>query len=161
VPAAVLKHANAFMRLFEDSPEFLARAISRSAQLYLDGLPPPDVQGTDDYTLQASYSVHTPGQCAASVPQEPRGHSSTSSRREHAALGRLGLRGRARSLLTTPGRSPPASATQRRFFGADETLFVVRHVDGEQDRVARHLGKGDLVLCDRKLPQVDPALASS
>ena len=26
VPANVLKHANAFMRLFEDSPEFLARS---------------------------------------------------------------------------------------------------------------------------------------
>ena len=26
VPASVLKHANAFMRLFEDSPEFMARA---------------------------------------------------------------------------------------------------------------------------------------
>ena len=26
VPASVLKHANAFMRLFEDSPEFLARS---------------------------------------------------------------------------------------------------------------------------------------
>ena len=39
VPGGVLKHANAFMRLFEDSPEFIARAIARSAQLYLERLP--------------------------------------------------------------------------------------------------------------------------
>src|SRR6478735_624005 len=38
VPTSVLKHANAFMRLFEDSPEFLARTIARSAELYLERL---------------------------------------------------------------------------------------------------------------------------
>ena len=31
VPSSVLKHANAFMRLFEDSPQFLARAIARAS----------------------------------------------------------------------------------------------------------------------------------
>ena len=61
VPASVLKHANAFMRLFEDSPEFLARAIARAAQLYLERLPPPMFKALMDYTLQASYSWHTPG----------------------------------------------------------------------------------------------------
>jgi len=56
VPASVLKHANAFMRLFEDSAEFMARAIVRAAQLYLDRLPPPMFKALMDYTLQASYS---------------------------------------------------------------------------------------------------------
>ena len=41
VPAGVLKHANAFMHLFEDSPTFLARVIARAANLYLERLPPP------------------------------------------------------------------------------------------------------------------------
>ncbi|MGZ4975256.1 MAG: Orn/Lys/Arg decarboxylase N-terminal domain-containing protein, partial [Limisphaerales bacterium] len=61
VPASVLKHANAFMRLFEDSAEFMARAITRSAQLYLDRLAPPMFKALMDYTLHASYSWHTPG----------------------------------------------------------------------------------------------------
>jgi arginine decarboxylase len=61
VPSSVLKHANAFMRLFEDSFEFMARAIARSARLYLDRLPPPMFKALMDYTLQASYSWHTPG----------------------------------------------------------------------------------------------------
>src|ERR1700745_3757770 len=50
VPTSVLKHANAFMRLFEDSPEFLARSIARSAQLYLDRLPPPMFKSLMEYT---------------------------------------------------------------------------------------------------------------
>src|SRR6185369_11165065 len=61
VPARVMKHTNAFMRLFEDSPEFMARAIARSAQLYLDRLAPPMFKALMDYTLHASYSWHTPG----------------------------------------------------------------------------------------------------
>jgi arginine decarboxylase len=61
VPSSVLKHANAFMRLFEDSFEFMARAIARAARLYLDRLPPPMFKALMDYTLHASYSWHTPG----------------------------------------------------------------------------------------------------
>src|SRR5215475_13527927 len=38
VPSSVLKHTNAFMRLFEDSAEFLARAICRAAELYVERL---------------------------------------------------------------------------------------------------------------------------
>jgi arginine/lysine/ornithine decarboxylase len=53
VPACVLKHANAFMQLFEDSPEFIARAIARAAQNYLDRPPPPMFKALMDYTLQA------------------------------------------------------------------------------------------------------------
>ena len=52
---------NAFMRLFEDSAEFMARAIVRAAQLYLQRLPPPMFKALMEYTLQASYSWHTPG----------------------------------------------------------------------------------------------------
>ena len=61
VPAGVLKHANAFMHLFEDSPTFLARVIARAANLYLERLPPPMFKALMDYTLHASYSWHTPG----------------------------------------------------------------------------------------------------
>ena len=61
VPTNVLKHANAFMRLFEDSAEFIARVIVRAAQLYLERLPPPMFKALMEYTYQASYSWHTPG----------------------------------------------------------------------------------------------------
>src|SRR4029078_4184701 len=60
-PATVLRHANAFMRLFEDSPEFLARVIARAANLYLERLPAAMFKALMDYTLHGSYSWHTPG----------------------------------------------------------------------------------------------------
>src|SRR5262249_56570607 len=60
VPSSVLKHANAFMRLFEDSAEFMARAICPAAELYVERLPPPMFRALMDYTLHASYSWHTP-----------------------------------------------------------------------------------------------------
>ena len=47
VPASVLRHANAFMRLFEDSPEFLARAIARAARTLSRAPGAADVQGAD------------------------------------------------------------------------------------------------------------------
>jgi arginine decarboxylase len=61
VPASVLKHANAFMQLFEDSPEFIARAITQAARNYIERLPPPMFKALMEYTLQGSYSWHTPG----------------------------------------------------------------------------------------------------
>jgi arginine decarboxylase len=61
VPSSVLRHANAFMRLFEDSFEFIARVITRAAELYLSRLPPPMFKAFMDYTLHARYSWHTPG----------------------------------------------------------------------------------------------------
>jgi arginine decarboxylase len=54
VPAGVLRHANAFLRLFEDSPEFLARTITHSAEQYIEGLPPPMFRALMEYTRGAS-----------------------------------------------------------------------------------------------------------
>src|SRR6266850_1314457 len=80
VPAAVLKHANAFMRLFEDSPEFLARAIARSAQLYLDRLAPPMFKALMDYTLPASATPRASSaptrRCSSSAAPPPPTRSS-------------------------------------------------------------------------------------
>lgn len=52
VPAAILRHANAFLRLFEDSPGFMVWVVARAAQSYLDSLPPPMFRALMDYTLQ-------------------------------------------------------------------------------------------------------------
>src|SRR5262249_4513927 len=61
VPVSVLRHANAFMKLFEDSFDFLARSIAHAAQAYLDRLPPPMFKALMEYTLNGEYSWHTPG----------------------------------------------------------------------------------------------------
>ena len=152
VPAAVMKHANAFMRLFEDSPEFLARSISRSAQLYLDRLAPPMFKALMDYTFQASYSWHTPGHGGGiGFRKSPVGQlfyqffgENTLRSDVSVSVGALG------SLLDHTGPIAAGERNAARIFGSDETLFVVGGTSAANKIVWKGtVGRGDLVLCDR------------
>jgi arginine decarboxylase len=152
VPASVLKHANAFMRLFEDSPEFLARAIARAAQLYLERLPPPMFKALMDYTLHAAYSWHTPGHGGGvAFRKSPVGHlfyqffgENTLRSDISVSVGMLG------SLLDHTGPIAEGERNAARIFGTDETLFVVGGTS-TANKIVWHgmVGRGDLVLCDR------------
>ena len=112
VPASVLKHANAFMRLFEDSPEFLARTIARSAELYLERLAPPMFKALMDYTLHASYSWHTPGHGGGvGFRKSPVGQMFYSSSARTPCVPTSRFRsGRSVHCLITPVRSRQANA---------------------------------------------------
>jgi len=152
VPASVLKHANAFMRLFEDSPEFLARTIARSAELYLERLAPPMFKALMDYTLHASYSWHTPGHGGGvGFRKSPVGQMFYSFFGENTlrsdvsvSVGALG------SLLDHTGPIAAGERNAARIFGSDETLFVVGGTS-TANKIIWHgmVGRGDLVLCDR------------
>ena len=152
VPASVLKHANAFMQLFEDSPEFLARVIARAANLYLERLPPPMFKALMDYTLHASYSWHTPGHGGGvAFRKSPVGNlfyhffgENTLRSDISVSVGMLG------SLLDHTGPIAEGERNAARIFGADETLFVVGGTS-TANKIVWHgmVGKGDLVLCDR------------
>jgi arginine decarboxylase len=152
VPASVLKHANAFMRLFEDSPEFLARAIARSAELYLGRLPPPMFKALMDYTLHASYSWHTPGHGGGvAFRKSPVGQlfyeffgENTLRSDISVSVGQLG------SLLDHTGPIAAGERNAARIFGTDETLFVVGGTS-TSNKIVWHgmVSQGDLVLCDR------------
>jgi arginine decarboxylase len=152
VPASVLKHANAFMRLFEDSSEFLARVIARAAHLYLEGLPPPMFKALMEYTLQASYSWHTPGHGGGvAFRKSPVGQlfyeffgENTLRSDISVSVGKLG------SLLDHTGPIAEGERNAARIFGSDETLFVVGGTS-TANKIVWHgtVGKGDLVLCDR------------
>jgi arginine decarboxylase len=152
VPASVLKHANAFMRLFEDSAEFLARAIARSAQLYLERLPPPMFKALMGYTLHASYSWHTPGHGGGTAfRKSPVGQlfyhffgENTLRSDISVSVGQLG------SLLDHTGPIAEGERNAARIFGTDETLFVVGGTS-TANKIVWHgmVGRGDLVLCDR------------
>ena len=152
VPAAVLKHANAFMRLFEDSPEFLARSIARSARLYLERLPPPMFKALIAYTLHASYSWHTPGHGGGvAFRKSPVGQlfyhffgENTLRSDISISVGELG------SLLDHTGPIAEGERNAARIFGTDETLFVVGGTS-TANKILWHgmVGRGDLVLCDR------------
>jgi arginine decarboxylase len=152
VPSSVLKHANAFMRLFEDSFEFMARAIARSARLYLDRLPPPMFKALMDYTLQASYSWHTPGHGGGvAFRKSPVGQlfyqffgENTLRSDISVSVGQIG------SLLDHTGPIAAGERNAARIFGADETLFVVGGTS-TANKIVWHgtVSRGDIVLCDR------------
>lgn len=152
VPASVLKHANAFMRLFEDSPEFIARAIARTAQNYLDHLPPPMFKALMDYTLHASYSWHTPGHGGGvAFRKSPVGNlfyqffgENTLRSDISVSVGEIG------SLLDHTGPIAEGERNAARIFGSDETLFVVGGTS-TANKIVWHgtVSRGDLVLCDR------------
>src|SRR3954453_17918437 len=152
VPARVLKHTNAFMRLFEDSPEFMARAIARSAQLYLDRLPPPMFKALMDYTLHASYSWHTPGHGGGvAFRKSPVGNLFYQFFGENMLRSDVSVSvGQIGSLLDHTGPIAEGERNAARIFGADETLFVVGGTS-TANKIIWHgmVGRGDLVLCDR------------
>jgi arginine decarboxylase len=152
VPASVLRHANAFMRLFEDSPQFLARAIARAAELYLERLPPPMFKALMDYTLHGAYSWHTPGHGGGiGFRKSPVGQmfyeffgENTLRSDVSVSVGALG------SLLDHTGPIAEGERNAARIFGSDATLFVVGGTS-TANKIVWHgtVGKGDLVLCDR------------
>jgi arginine decarboxylase len=152
VPAGVLRHANAFMRLYEDSPEFLARAIARSAQLYLERLPPPMFKALMAYTLRASYSWHTPGHGGGvAFRKSPVGQLFYSFFGENMVRSDISVSvGSLGSLLDHTGPIADGERNAARIFGADHTLFVVGGTS-TANKIVWHgmVSRGDLVLCDR------------
>jgi arginine decarboxylase len=152
VPAAVLRHANAFMRLFEDAPEFLSRAIVTAADNYVARLAPPMFRALMDYTLHGAYSWHTPGHGGGTAfRRSPVGqlfHSffgeNTLRSDVSVSVGGLG------SLLDHTGPIAAGERNAARIFGSDETLFVVGGTS-TSNKIVWHgmVGRGDVVLCDR------------
>lgn len=152
VPAAVLRHANAFMRLYEDSPEFLARTITRSAQLYLQRIAPPMFRALMEYTLGASYSWHTPGHGGGvGFRKSPVGQLFYSFFGENTVRSDISVSvGALGSLLDHTGPIAEGERNAARIFGADHTLFVVGGTS-TANKIVWHgmVGRGDYVLCDR------------
>jgi arginine decarboxylase len=152
VPAAVLRHANAFMRLFEDSPEFLARSITRSAQLYLQRLAPPMFRALMAYTFGASYSWHTPGHGGGiAFRKSPVGQLFYSFFGENTLRSDISVSvGSVGSLLDHTGPIAEGERNAARIFGSDHTLFVVGGTS-TANKIVWHgmVGQCDLVLCDR------------
>jgi arginine decarboxylase len=152
VPASVLKHANAFMRLFEDSADFMARVIAEAARRYIDRLPPPMFKALMEYTLNGSYSWHTPGHGGGvAFRKSPVGHlfyhffgENTLRSDISVSVGQLG------SLLDHTGPIAEGERNAARIFGTDETLFVVGGTS-TANKIVWHgtVARGDLVLCDR------------
>ncbi|AHG46679.1 lysine decarboxylase [Rhizobium leguminosarum bv. trifolii CB782] len=152
VPAGVLRHANAFLRLFEDSAEFMARAVVQAARNYLDRLPPPMFKALMDYTLEGAYSWHTPGHGGGvAFRKSPVGQLFYSFFGENTLRSDISVSvGSVGSLLDHVGPIAEGERNAARIFGTDETLFVVGGTS-TANKIVWHgmVGRGDLVLCDR------------
>ncbi|MGR9348505.1 Orn/Lys/Arg family decarboxylase (plasmid) [Rhizobium leguminosarum] len=152
VPATVLRHANAFMRLFEDSAEFMARAIVQAARNYLDRLPPPMFKALMKYTLEGAYSWHTPGHGGGiAFRKSPVGQLFYTFFGENTLRSDISVSvGSVGSLLDHVGPIAEGERNAARIFGTDETLFVVGGTS-TANKIVWHgmVGRGDLVLCDR------------
>src|SRR4029079_6502076 len=178
VPAGVLRHANAFLRLFEDSPEFLARTITRSAEQYIEGLPPPMFRALMEYARGASYSWHTPGHGGGvAFRKSPVGQLFYEFFGENTLRSDISVSvGQVGSLLDHTGPIAAGERNAARIFGTDETLFVVGgtstanqhllhvivrkgHLGRQQDHLARNGQQGRPRAVRSQLPQVDPAFA--
>src|SRR5690606_28882290 len=61
IPNDILRELHGFIHTFQDTPEFVARHISRGARAYLDSLPPPFFRELLEYASDGSYSWHCPG----------------------------------------------------------------------------------------------------
>ncbi|MBX5197700.1 arginine/lysine/ornithine decarboxylase [Rhizobium sp. NZLR10] len=152
VPAAVLRHTNAFFRLFEDSAEFMARAIAQAARNYLDRLPPPMFKALMNYTLEGAYSWHTPGHGGGvAFRKSPVGQLFYTFFGENTLRSDISVSvGSVGSLLDHVGPIAEGERNAARIFGTDETLFVVGGTS-TANKIVWHgmVGRGDLVLCDR------------
>ncbi|ANL63838.1 lysine decarboxylase protein [Rhizobium phaseoli] len=152
VPASVLRHANAFFRLFEDTAEFMVRAIAQAARNYLDRLPPPMFKALMDYTLEGAYSWHTPGHGGGvAFRKSPVGQLFYTFFGENTLRSDISVSvGSIGSLLDHVGPIAEGERNAARIFGTDETLFVVGGTS-TANKIVWHgmVGRGDLVLCDR------------
>jgi arginine decarboxylase len=155
VPTSVLRHAQAFFRLHEESPEFLARTISRAAQSYLETLLPPTFKALTEYAGRAHDSWHPPGHGGGvAFRKTPVGRAfyeffgENTLRSDMAApVGELG------SLVEHSGAVGAGERNASRIFGSDHTLFIVGGAASANRIVWQALvTRGDIVLCDRNCP---------
>ena len=152
VPASVLKHANAFMRLFEDSAGIHgARDCPRCAESISSVCRRRCSRRSWTILCTALLLAYARPRRWCCVSQEP-GRPAVLQifRREHVAIRHLGIGGELGSLLDHTGPIAEGERNAARIFGADETLFVVGGTS-TANKIVWHgmVGQGDLVLCDR------------
>ena len=152
VPTSVLKHANAFMRLFEDSPNSWREPSCARRSSTSSACRRRCSRRSWSTRLQASYSWHTPGHGGGvAFRKSPVGQlfyeffgENTLRSDISVSVGKLG------SLLDHTGPIAEGERNAARIFGADETLFVVGGTS-TANKIVWHgtVSRGDLVLCDR------------
>ncbi|WP_272423670.1 Orn/Lys/Arg decarboxylase N-terminal domain-containing protein [Polyangium jinanense] len=147
-----LTRAKGVIYLFEDTAEFIARQIARTAQEYLDNLLPPFFKAMVRHAEQSAYSWHTPGHAGGvAFIKSPVGRAFHQFYGENAFRTDLSISvPELGSLLDHTGPIADAEAEAARNFGADHTLFVING-NSTANKIVWHgmVGRDDIVLVDR------------
>ena len=160
IPNDILRELHGFIHMFEDTPEFVARHIIREAKSYLDSLAPPFFRALVDYAQDGSYSWHCPGHSGGvAFLKSPVGQMFHQFFGENMLRADVCNAGRRAGPAPRPLGPGCRGGAQR---GADLQrrpllLRHQRHVDVEQDGVARQRRAGRHRRRRPQLPRLDPA----
>ena len=152
LPPPVLKEIHGFVNAFEDSADFVARGIARTAQDYLDALAPPFFKALTDYARRGAYSWHAPGHSGGTAflksPVGTMFHEFFGENMLRAdvcnAVEELG------QLLDHTGPVADAERNAARIFSADHMYFVTNGTSTSNKIVwSAMVSPGDIVVVDR------------
>jgi arginine decarboxylase len=152
IPNDVLRELHGFIHMFEDTPEFIARYVTREAKAYLDSLAPPFFRALVHYAADGSYSWHCPGHSGGvAFLKSPVGQMF------HQFFGENMLRADVCNAVDELGQlldhtGPVAASEQNaaRIFNADH-LFFVTNGTSTSNKIVWHstVAPGDIVIVDR------------
>ncbi len=152
LPNDVLKELHGFINMFEDTPEFTARAILREANNYLKSIAPPFFKALVEYASEGSYSWHCPGHSGGvAFLKSPVGQMF------HQFFGENMLRADVCNAVDELGQlldhTGPVAASERnaaRVFGCDH-LFFVTNGTSTSNKIVWHanVATDDVVVVDR------------
>jgi arginine decarboxylase len=152
IPNDILRELHGFIHMFEDTPEFVARHITREARAYLEGIQPPFFKELLDYAEDGSYSWHCPGHSGGvAFLKSPIGQMF------HQFFGENMLRADVCNAVEELGQlldhTGPIAASERnaaRIFNADHCFFVTNGTSTSNKMVWHHtVAPGDVVVVDR------------
>jgi arginine decarboxylase len=152
LPNDILRELHGFLHAFEDTPEFVAKHITREAKSYLEGIQPPFFKELLDYAEDGSYSWHCPGHSGGvAFLKSPIGQMF------HQFFGENMLRAdvcnaveELGQLLDHDGAIGASEKNAARIFNADHCFFVTNGTSTSNKMVWHHtVAPGDIVLVDR------------
>ncbi|MDD5180527.1 MAG: arginine/lysine/ornithine decarboxylase [Gallionellaceae bacterium] len=152
IPNDILRELHGFIHMHEDTPEFVARHITREAKAYMDSLAPPFFRALVNYAQDGSYSWHCPGHSGGvAFLKSPVG------RMFHQFFGENMLRADVCNSVDELGQlldhTGPVAASERnaaRIFNCDH-LFFVTNGTSTSNKIVWHstVAPDDIVVVDR------------
>ncbi|MGV8985356.1 MAG: Orn/Lys/Arg decarboxylase N-terminal domain-containing protein [Cypionkella sp.] len=152
VPGHVMRQADDFIWLLEDTAEFITGRIVAAMLRYQAGLLPPMFKALVDFSQVHEYSWHTPGHTGGTAfLKSPVGRAFFNFFGEQMLRSDLSVSvGELGSLLDHSGPIGDAERNAARVFGADRTYYVTNGTStSNRVVVMASVTRGQVALCDR------------